>query len=255
MNASPLPAMFLAYVLCEFLPADSPAAGPARRWLRLGLRWLRYFAALLAVAAPFFASASQTRLLVLAALGVSLAHCLVGAVARFARRVRPARDALPIFLAAEGLNVALLVVVAAVFLPAMALSPPAEAALRGVAASLPAAPLPQAIHQAIWLIVVIIAVIWGGDRFAQSSVADLQPPEPVARLSPRIGVFERLLCVSFAYAQEWSAIGLVLTAKSIARFKDLEQPQVAQYYLVGTLASVGWAVAAGKILHWLLQMS
>ncbi len=41
-----------------------------------------------------------------------------------------------------------------------------------------------------------------------------------------------------------TAIGFVLTAKSIARFKQLEDKDFAERYIVGTLLSVGIALAS-----------
>lgn len=53
-----------------------------------------------------------------------------------------------------------------------------------------------------------------------------------------IGVFERLLILVMLYANQFTAIGFVLTAKSIARYNKIsENPQFAEYYLLGTLLS------------------
>lgn len=54
----------------------------------------------------------------------------------------------------------------------------------------------------------------------------------------RIGFLERWLALTFVLAGQWSALGLLVAAKSLARFKDLEQRERAEYYLVGTLASL-----------------
>lgn len=53
-----------------------------------------------------------------------------------------------------------------------------------------------------------------------------------------IGLFERLIIVMMLYVGQYSAIGFVLTAKSIARYNRIsEDPQFAEYYLLGTLLS------------------
>jgi len=44
---------------------------------------------------------------------------------------------------------------------------------------------------------------------------------------------------------QWAAAVLLLTAKSIARFEELKDRRFAEYYLVGTLASLLVAVATG----------
>lgn len=53
-----------------------------------------------------------------------------------------------------------------------------------------------------------------------------------------IGILERLFILLMLYANQFTAIGFVLTAKSIARYNKIsETPQFAEYYLLGTLLS------------------
>ena len=51
---------------------------------------------------------------------------------------------------------------------------------------------------------------------------------------------------------EWGALGFVLTAKSVARFKELENKEFAETYLVGTLTSFLVAGGSGLLLRALL---
>jgi hypothetical protein len=80
------------------------------------------------------------------------------------------------------------------------------------------------------------------------------PPAPTspARVGLVIGVIERLLIVTLVLAHAEAAIGLVVAAKTLARFKQLDDRSFAEYYLLGTLASVGIAlgsaIAAGAAL-------
>jgi hypothetical protein len=67
-----------------------------------------------------------------------------------------------------------------------------------------------------------------------------------ARIGATIGVLERLLIVTFVLTNATAAIGLVVGAKTLARFKQLDDRDFAEYYLLGTLASV--AVALGSAL-------
>ena len=56
---------------------------------------------------------------------------------------------------------------------------------------------------------------------------------------PCIGNMERLLMVILFMLNQYIAIGLVLTGKSIARYKMIsEEKEFAQYYLIGTLYSI-----------------
>jgi hypothetical protein len=66
-----------------------------------------------------------------------------------------------------------------------------------------------------------------------------------------IGILERLIIVTFMSIRQYSAIGLVLTAKSIARYKMIsEDREFGEYYLIGTLVSVLSAVTAYLILFY-----
>lgn len=58
-----------------------------------------------------------------------------------------------------------------------------------------------------------------------------------------IGVLERVTIVLLAILYLWSSIALVFTAKSIARFKQLEDKDFAQKYLIGTLLSLSITLA------------
>jgi hypothetical protein len=60
-----------------------------------------------------------------------------------------------------------------------------------------------------------------------------------------IGNLERLLLLAFVVLGSYGAIGFVLAAKSIARFRELDDREFAEYYLVGTLASAVVALGTG----------
>ena len=62
--------------------------------------------------------------------------------------------------------------------------------------------------------------------------------EGITNAGALIGIFERLIIFLMLYAGQWTAIGFVLTAKSVARYNKIsEDPQFAEYYLLGTLLS------------------
>ena len=62
-----------------------------------------------------------------------------------------------------------------------------------------------------------------------------------------IGTLERILVFSLVLVDQYAAISIVFAAKSIARFKELDDRDVAEYYLLGTLASITLAVITGII--------
>lgn len=53
-----------------------------------------------------------------------------------------------------------------------------------------------------------------------------------------IGSLERWIVLLLGVANLWEAVGLVVAAKSIARFEELKERAFAEYFLVGTLTSV-----------------
>ena len=58
------------------------------------------------------------------------------------------------------------------------------------------------------------------------------------RAGRKIGTIERLIMLIFLALNQYAALGLVLTAKSIARYdKIAKDEQFAEYYLLGTLLS------------------
>lgn len=63
-----------------------------------------------------------------------------------------------------------------------------------------------------------------------------------------IGKLERVLIVILLLQSQYEAIGFVLAAKSIARFRQLDDKEFAEKYLVGTLASVLLALGATLLL-------
>jgi hypothetical protein len=104
----------------------------------------------------------------------------------------------------------------------------------------------------LWIAIVGIATIWGGSLFVQRVTAGCRPvQETTGRAGRMIGFLERVICVVLILLGQWSSVALVFTAKSIARFKALEEQNFAEYYLLGTLASVTWATGCGLLLRWL----
>lgn len=63
-----------------------------------------------------------------------------------------------------------------------------------------------------------------------------------------IGMLERALLLTLVLLDQWGALGFVLAAKSIARFKDLDERDMSEYYLVGTLLSTALAVGTGLVV-------
>jgi hypothetical protein len=68
-----------------------------------------------------------------------------------------------------------------------------------------------------------------------------------ARVGATIGVLERLLIAVFVLTNSTAAVGLVVAAKTLARFKQLDDRRFAEYYLLGTLGSVSIALGSSLV--------
>ena len=71
-----------------------------------------------------------------------------------------------------------------------------------------------------------------------------------------IGIIERLLVFTFIIIGQWSAVGFLITAKSVFRFGDLNQGknrQFTEYVLIGTLLSFGMAIVAALLTQMVIN--
>jgi hypothetical protein len=104
---------------------------------------------------------------------------------------------------------------------------------------------------------LLIANVRAGSLFVATLVRAPRPPfvadarpmtsASVARIGATIGVIERLLISALVLAGGVMTIGLVVAAKTLARFKQLDDRDFAEYYLLGTLASVTFAVITSLV--------
>src|SRR5262249_375381 len=105
---------------------------------------------------------------------------------------------------------------------------------------------------------VYIAVVFGGGyfiRFLTRSLAEGIPNQAPEISSERlqnaglyIGWLERFLVLSALLLQSPLMIGLILTAKSIARYPEFKSERFVEYFLIGTLLSLSIAFVASAFL-------
>lgn len=69
-----------------------------------------------------------------------------------------------------------------------------------------------------------------------------------------IGILERSIVISLILNNSLGSVAFILTAKSIARFRELSDRDFAEYYLIGTLASTTLAICGGFLLNYLLTI-
>jgi hypothetical protein len=103
--------------------------------------------------------------------------------------------------------------------------------------------------------IVYVAVVFAGGYLirylTRNLAAGVEKPgetaEEVKNAGMYIGWLERFLVVTAILVQSPSMVGLILTGKSIARFPELKE-RFAEYFLIGTLLSIGLAVLGGLVL-------
>jgi hypothetical protein len=82
---------------------------------------------------------------------------------------------------------------------------------------------------------------------AATAARDAMPRAQTARVGATIGILERILIVVFVLTGSEAAIGFVVAAKTLARFRLLDDRDFAEYYLLGTLGSVAVAIITGLV--------
>jgi hypothetical protein len=110
---------------------------------------------------------------------------------------------------------------------------------------------------ALWMLIRVgnqvcrILLDWSGltqAMQAKSAPAASPPPATPApashpRVGQLIGTCERLLIAAGVLAGSWEILAAVIALKTVARFKELDEKLDAEYFLVGSLFSVAWAIA------------
>ena len=105
--------------------------------------------------------------------------------------------------------------------------------------------------------VVYAAVVFAGGYLIRSMTRGLlggvsvrlgESVEQLTNAGLYIGWLERLLVVTAVVLHSPALIGLILTAKSIARFPEMKESKFAEYFLIGTLLSVSIALLGGLVL-------
>jgi hypothetical protein len=69
-----------------------------------------------------------------------------------------------------------------------------------------------------------------------------------------IGIIERLMIFTFVLLGKYEAIGFLITAKSILRFRQDTETKQSEYVLVGTLLSYGSAIMIGLVISQMMRV-
>lgn len=107
-------------------------------------------------------------------------------------------------------------------------------------------------------ILAYLTVCWGGAIFIQKFLR-IFPCQNIngsddSRLKETgryIGILERALILTLVLNNSLTAVGFIFTAKSIARYNEMDDRDFAEYYLVGTLLSTAVAFGSGLVFRYL----
>lgn len=106
--------------------------------------------------------------------------------------------------------------------------------------------------------VIYVLVVFGGGYFIRYLIAPLWPQDDtessdkhdeVKNAGLYIGWLERFLILTAIFLQSPGTVGLILAAKSIARYPEMQNSgRFVEYFLIGTLLSISIAVCGALIL-------
>ncbi|MEP6551867.1 MAG: hypothetical protein ABJB95_11830 [Gemmatimonadales bacterium] len=119
-------------------------------------------------------------------------------------------------------------------------------------------------HPAIVIscVAVIIYVVWGGTHIVRGILEKSGATPHVSRdaideaeyaRGRVIGALERVLLSILTIGANYGALGFLAAAKGLIRSKQLEKHDFAEYFLVGTFASVLVAIGGGLVMRWLIS--
>ena len=98
-------------------------------------------------------------------------------------------------------------------------------------------------------VVLTLLLTFGGNlvcKWVLRLSATKPPPETGETITLRagrmIGILERILIFVGLTASSWEILAGVVALKTVARYKKLDEQNRAEYFLIGSLASILWAV-------------
>lgn len=87
------------------------------------------------------------------------------------------------------------------------------------------------------------------DRAQDTAPGVLPARREVLRGGTTIGVLERLAATGTIVAGFPEGLAIVVAVKGVGRFTELEAPEARERFIIGSLASLIWACAAGLAVH------
>ncbi len=115
----------------------------------------------------------------------------------------------------------------------------------------------------ILVLLYLCAYLWaifGGAFFVGHFLSPYKDPKSTEKpmglsgAGKKIGQVERAIILTLALMGEFGAISFVFVAKSMARFEQLKERHFAEYYLLGTLLSIFFALATAILIQGIITL-
>jgi hypothetical protein len=105
-----------------------------------------------------------------------------------------------------------------------------------------------------YAVLLVLLTIGGNEacKLVLKVSATKTPPEQGEKISLKagrtIGILERLLIFLGLVASSWEILAAVIALKTVARYAKLDDQNNAEYFLIGSLASILWAAAMTGVI-------
>ncbi|MHA2175952.1 MAG: hypothetical protein ACXABI_14075 [Candidatus Hodarchaeales archaeon] len=105
-------------------------------------------------------------------------------------------------------------------------------------------------------LIAYLFVIFGGAVFVGYFLTPYKQPDSTGLTGAgrKIGMVERAIILTLALMGEFGTISFVFVAKSMARFEQLKKRQFAEYYLLGTLLSIFFAITIAIVVQGIITI-
>lgn len=247
-------AIYLGHLLTDFLfqtnrLVEHKRSGHPAAYLRHGLIHYLCAALILGFVLPGSLFSLRAQIVI---IGLTLLHLLIDLSKIQLTRRELLRDGSWPFIGDQALHFLTVVTAALLISPAGSLG-----SLKILLASARSVP-----NQFFAVPVVYAAVVFGGGylvRFLTKALAEGAQSAPRDQLGQQlqnaglyIGWLERFLVLTAILLQSPAMVGLIFTAKSIARYPEFKSERFAEYFLIGTLLSLSIAILGAAFLLRLL---
>lgn len=247
----------LAHIFADFIfQPDKIAEGKNRLLLReLFIHWITVFITLLVFLIPYKLSD-----ILLYSLCVSSIHIAIDILKSLGNRRKPKTTGVFLYVLDQFLHLLTIAVLLPVF--TFSFNEPFNNIVSAFSKYMEIEFSQLKIEKILVLAVVYLYVIFGGavlmrklfefiyrkEKGYQNKISAGSSNLENAKTGMVIGVFERAIVLTLYITGGITSIGFIIAAKSLARFKEFENKDFAEYYLIGTLASVLIAILGGLIL-------